>query len=35
MHAPAYYRPDFSAGDLATIAEVTGPAARRFGYTET
>lgn len=34
MHAPAYYRPDFSAGDLATITEVTAPAARRFGYAE-
>src|SRR3546814_9587613 len=32
MRMPSYYRPDFSAADLATIRELTGPAARRFGY---
>lgn len=35
MHAPDYYRPDFSATDLATIAEVAGATASRFGYVET
>lgn len=32
MHMPTYYRPDFSAAERATISEITGPAARRFGY---
>ncbi|HEY9548745.1 MAG TPA: sulfotransferase [Kiloniellaceae bacterium] len=32
MRMPSYYRPDFSAADLATIRQLTGPAARRFGY---
>jgi hypothetical protein len=34
LHAPVYYRPDFSAADLETIGEVTAAAARRFGYAE-
>lgn len=32
MRMPTYYRPDFSEAERATIAEITGPAARRFGY---
>src|SRR3546814_12356140 len=32
MPMPSYYRPDFSAADLATVREITGPAAPRFGY---
>jgi hypothetical protein len=32
MRMPTYYRPDFSDQALATIAELTAPAARRFGY---
>ena len=32
MRMPTYYRPDFSDAERATIAELTGPAARRFGY---
>jgi hypothetical protein len=32
MRMPTYYRPDFSDHELATIAALTAPAARRFGY---
>ncbi|GHB18249.1 sulfotransferase [Salinicola rhizosphaerae] len=32
LHAPTYYRPDFSDEELAMIAEITGPTAKRFGY---
>ena len=32
MRMPTYYRPDFTEAERATIAEITGPAARRFGY---
>jgi hypothetical protein len=32
MHAPSYYRPDFSPAELAVIEEATGATARRFGY---
>jgi len=32
LHAPTYYKPDFSEDDLAEIAELTGGAARRLGY---
>jgi hypothetical protein len=32
LHPPTYYRPRFSAGDLAIIAEETAEAADRFGY---
>ena len=29
---PAYYRPQFSSGELSIIAEETAMTARRFGY---
>jgi hypothetical protein len=32
LHQPTYYRPRFSAEDLAIIAEETAEAASRFGY---
>jgi crotonobetainyl-CoA:carnitine CoA-transferase CaiB-like acyl-CoA transferase len=32
LHQPTYYRPRFSAADLAIIAEETAKAAARFGY---
>jgi len=32
IHAPTYYRPDFSPQDRAQIAALTGEAAQRFGY---
>jgi hypothetical protein len=32
MRQPTYYRPDFSAAEMTMIAEITGPAAARFGY---
>ncbi|WP_205909357.1 sulfotransferase family protein [Salinicola lusitanus] len=32
LHAPTYYKPRFSDAELATIAEITGPVAARFGY---
>src|SRR3546814_19676052 len=32
MRMPTYYRPTFDDAERATIAELTGPAARRFGY---
>jgi hypothetical protein len=32
IRMPSYYRPDFTAGELATIDAIAGPAARRFGY---
>lgn len=32
LHAPTYYQPRFSEAELATIAEITGPVAARFGY---
>ncbi|MGF1628086.1 MAG: sulfotransferase [Kiloniellaceae bacterium] len=34
MHAPSYYRPDFTSADLAVIEAATGATARRFGYGE-
>jgi hypothetical protein len=32
LHQPTYYRPRFSATDLAIIAAETAEAAARFGY---
>jgi len=32
LRLPTYYRPDFTDAERATIAEITGPAARRLGY---
>jgi hypothetical protein len=32
FHQPTYYRPDFTPGDIAIIAEETAAAARLFGY---
>jgi hypothetical protein len=32
LHAPTYYRPDFSENDLDLIDDLTGPAAARLGY---
>jgi hypothetical protein len=34
LHAPAYYRPEFSAAEEAIIAEETAEVAGRFGYAE-
>lgn len=33
LHAPTYYQPRFDERELALIEEITGPVARRFGYT--
>ena len=32
MRMPTYYRPEFTEDERATIAEIAGPAARRFAY---
>ncbi len=32
IHAPSYYKPKFSDAEIATIRELTGIAAARFGY---
>ena len=32
MRMPAYYRPDFSQAELATIERLAGPVAAAFGY---
>lgn len=32
LHAPDYYKPEFSASELKQIADITGATAARFGY---
>jgi hypothetical protein len=34
VHAPSYYRPNFSDQELAMVDRLTRPVAERFGYTE-